>query len=206
MTAYITATGAFLPGYPVPNDEIEDYSAAIEVSGLLRSAGARSVEAVAATDTRPQWATFVTTLRWLLTGRRESFLWFERAGVGPAELDRVADVGRRIAEAGQCSQGAAPIVPTLAAADLLAGKVFRRWGATVRSARRFGALAQAASLATFVLGLATGMRGPRRRRAVQRAGGWFRASADLIRRGSRRRDGDRVTASPMSQSGDLDDR
>ena len=25
MTAYITATGAFLPGYPVPNDEIEDY-------------------------------------------------------------------------------------------------------------------------------------------------------------------------------------
>ena len=25
MSAYITATGAFLPGYPVPNDEIEDY-------------------------------------------------------------------------------------------------------------------------------------------------------------------------------------
>src|SRR5271156_2992913 len=159
MTAYITATGAFLPGYPVPNDEIEDYSAAIEVSGLLRSAGARSVEAVAATDTRPQWATFVTTLRWLLTGRRESFLWFERAGVGPAELDRVAGVGRRIAESGQCSQDAAPIVPTLAAADLLAGKVFRRWGATVRSARRFGALAQAASLAIFVVGLAVGIAG-----------------------------------------------
>ena len=25
MSAYITATGAFLPGYPVPNDEIDDY-------------------------------------------------------------------------------------------------------------------------------------------------------------------------------------
>ena len=25
MSAYITATGSFLPGYPVPNDEIEDY-------------------------------------------------------------------------------------------------------------------------------------------------------------------------------------
>jgi hypothetical protein len=130
------------------------YSAAVEMSGLLRSAGARSVEVVAATDTQPQWATFVTTLRWLLTGRRESFLWFERAGVGPAELDRVAGVGRRIAESGQCSQDAAPIVPTLAAADLLAGKIFRRWGATVRSARRFGAVAQTASLAIFVLGLA----------------------------------------------------
>jgi hypothetical protein len=130
------------------------YSAAVEMSGLLRSAGARSVEVVAATDTQPQWATFVTTLRWLLTGKRESFLWFERAGVGPAELDRVAGVGRRIAESGQCSQDAAPIVPTLAAADLLAGKIFRRWGATVRSARRFGAVAQTASLAIFVLGLA----------------------------------------------------
>ena len=59
----------------------------------------------------------------------------------------------RIAESGQCSQDAAPIVPTLAAADLLAGKVFRRWGATVRSARRFGAVAQAASLVIFVVGL-----------------------------------------------------
>ncbi|MBO0864109.1 MAG: hypothetical protein J2P16_03450 [Mycobacterium sp.] len=133
------------------------YSAAIEVSELLRSAGARSVEVVAATDTRRQAATLVTTLRWLLTGKREPFLWFGRAGVGDAELARVADVGRRIAESGQCPHGAAPIVPTLAAADLLAGTVFRRWGAMVRSARRFGAVAQAASLTTFVLGLGVGI-------------------------------------------------
>ncbi|MDT5247071.1 MAG: hypothetical protein QOD36_4447 [Mycobacterium sp.] len=133
------------------------YSAAIEVSGLLRSAGARRVDVVAATDTRRQSTTFVTTLRWLLTGRREPFLWFGRAGVGDAELARVAGVGACIAETGQCPQVAAPIMPTLAAADLLAGKVFRRWGATVRSARRFGALAQAATLATFVLGLGIGI-------------------------------------------------
>ena len=133
------------------------YSAAIEVSGLLRSAGARSVDVVAATDTRRQATTFVTTLRWLLTGRREPFLWFGRAGVGDAELARVAGVGGCIAESGQCPQVAAPIVPTLAAADLLAGTVFLRWGATVRSARRFGALAQTATLATFVLGLGIGI-------------------------------------------------
>jgi hypothetical protein len=133
------------------------YSAAIEVSGLLRSAGARRVDVVAATDTRRQSTTLVTTLRWLLTGRREPFLWFGRAGVGDAELARVAGVGACIAESGQCPQGAAPIVPTLAAADLLAGTAFRRWGATVRSARRFGALARAATLAMFVLGLGTGI-------------------------------------------------
>ena len=133
------------------------YSAAIEVSGLLRYAGARGVDVVAATDTRRQSTTLVTTLRWLLTGRREPFLWFGRAGVGDAELTRVAGVGGCIAESGQCPQAAAPIVPTLAAADLLAGTVFRRWGATVRSARRFGALAPAATLATFVLGLGIGI-------------------------------------------------
>ena len=49
------------------------YSAAIEASGLLQSAGARRVEVVAATDTRGSSTTLVTTLRWLLTGKRAPF-------------------------------------------------------------------------------------------------------------------------------------
>lgn len=133
------------------------YSAAIEVCGLLRSAGARSVEVVAATDTRNQAITFVTTLRWLLTGRRESFLRFGRAGVGAEELKRVSVVGERIADSQECPPDGAPVVPTLAAADLLAGRVFRTWGATVRSSRRFGAAAQAATLVIFVVGLGAGI-------------------------------------------------
>lgn len=138
------------------------YSAAIEVSGLLRSAGARRVEVVTATDTRPQLASLVTTMHWLLTGSREPFLSFGRAGVGTAELARVNRVGRCIADVGEwpqdgLRQDAAPIVPTLAAADLVAAKVFRRWGATVRSAQRFGSAVRALSLAMFVIGLAVGI-------------------------------------------------
>lgn len=129
------------------------YSAAIETSGLLRSAGARSVEVVAATDTRRSSTTLVTTLRWLLTGNRERFGWFGRAGVGDDELARVAAVGQGIAESGPFPRDAAPILPALAAADLLAGKVFRRWGATVRSARGYGTIAHSASLITFALSL-----------------------------------------------------
>lgn len=128
------------------------YSAAIEVAGLLRAAGARSVEVVAAIDTRPQAVTFVTTLRWLLTGKREPFMRFGRAGVGGDEIERVTRVGEQLAE-GPCPPDAAPVVPTLAAADLLAGRLFRRWGATVRSAGRFGPAAKAASLVAFVIGL-----------------------------------------------------
>jgi hypothetical protein len=132
------------------------YSAAIEVADLLRTAGARRVEVVAATDTRRQATSLMTTLRWLLTGNRKPFLWFGRAGVGDAELARVTAVGRCIAEQG-CPADAAPVVPTLAAADLFAGRLFRKWGVTVRSAERFGAAAHIASLVTFVVGLAIGI-------------------------------------------------
>ena len=68
------------------------YSAAREIAGLLRDAGARGVVVVSATDTRPQAVTFVTTLRWLLTGRRDGRMG--RAGVGSDELARVAAAGR----------------------------------------------------------------------------------------------------------------
>ena len=132
------------------------YSAAIEVADLLRTAGARRVEVVAATDTRQQATSLMTTLRWLLTGNREPFLWFGRAGVGDAELARITAVGRSIAEQG-CAADAAPVVPTLAAADLFAGRLFRKWGVTVRSAEKFGAAAHIASLVTFVVGLAIGI-------------------------------------------------
>ncbi len=133
------------------------YSAAIEVAALLRSAGARRVEVIAATDTRSQVASLVTTLRWLLTGTREPFLWFGRAGIGNAELARVADSGRCIAASGRCPPDAASIVSSLAAADLLAGTAFRKWGTAIRSAQRFGGAMQTASLIAFVLALVTGI-------------------------------------------------
>ncbi len=133
------------------------YSAAIEVADLLRSAGALRVQVIAATDTRHQLISLVTTLRWLVRGKREPFLWFGRAGIDDDELARISAVGHFIAEHGQCPPDAAPVVASLAAADLLAGRLFRKWGATSRSASRFGVLAQAASLVTFVVGLAFGI-------------------------------------------------
>jgi hypothetical protein len=129
------------------------YSAVVEVSGLLRTAGARRVDVVAATDTRRSSTTLVTTLRWLLMGKREPFLWLARAGVGGDELSRVGEVGQRIAESRPCPHDAAPVAPALAAADLLAGRVFRRWGRLVRSAHRTGSAVYAVSLVAFVLGL-----------------------------------------------------
>ncbi|UGT62324.1 hypothetical protein [Nocardia asteroides] len=130
------------------------YSAAAEVRRTLTAAGAAAVGTVAAIDTRPQGITLVTTLRWLLLGSRDGFLG--RAGVGADELRRVGAVGERLAaatgpdETAQALAGAAPVVPVLAAADLVAGQVFRRAGAVIRPAR--GA-ARAAGLLGFALTL-----------------------------------------------------
>jgi hypothetical protein len=177
------------------------YSAAIEVSALLRSAGARHVGVIAATDTRPQAATFVTTLRWLLTGHREPFLWFGRAGIGDAELARLEDVGRCIGESRRCPQDAAPIVPTLAAADLLAGTVFQV-GSAIRhdsACRELGNVRARPGGRHRGRSAADRMRGTRRRRAVRRGGRSFGASADLHRRGSSLRGGDPVMAEPQTR-------
>ncbi|WP_024804181.1 hypothetical protein [Nocardia sp. BMG51109] len=132
------------------------YSAAAEVRRRLNDAGARHLGTVAATDTRPQAITFVTTLRWLLVGNRDGRLG--RAGVGAEELARVRAVGERIATTGSSEELAkvladtdsAPVEPVIAAADLLAGAMFRRWGSVVRWAADRGTPARTAALAAFV--------------------------------------------------------
>lgn len=133
------------------------YSAATEVAALLRDAGARRIEAVAATDTHRSATTLVTTLRWLLTGEREPFWWFHRAGVSDDELDRVTAVGEGLARTGRVSGDAAPVVPALAVADLLAGRVFRRWAAASRAARRLGPAGYGLSLVGFACALTVGI-------------------------------------------------
>ncbi|MEU4996097.1 hypothetical protein [Streptomyces sp. NPDC021622] len=160
------------------------YSAAIEVQRLLQAAGGRYLGTIAAVDTASAGITFVTTLRWLLAGKREASWGFPRAGVGTDELDRLALLGERIAElapprpefaseqAGPASRtaseeaaladrvrevlathDAAPVHPPLAAADLLAGKVFRVWGRIIRAGGRRGEAQRTALTGVFVVWL-----------------------------------------------------
>ncbi len=159
------------------------YSAAVEVQRLLQAAGGRYLGTIAAVDTASAGVTFVTTLRWLLAGKREASWGFPRAGVGTDELDRLALLGERIAELAPAqpelgpeqaesasrtasevaladrvrdvlaAHDAAPVHPSLAAADLLAGKVFRVWGSVIRAAGRRGEVQRTALTGVFVLWL-----------------------------------------------------
>lgn len=136
------------------------YSAAAEVHRRLREIGARQLGTAAVIDTRPQALTLVTTLRWLLLGRRTGAV-FGRAGIGGDELERLGVLGAGLL-ATTCAQdvrallheqNAAPVVPVLAAADLLAGKAFRRWGAVIRRSSALGSGARAAGLGAFAVSL-----------------------------------------------------
>jgi hypothetical protein len=159
------------------------YSAAVEVQRLLQAAGGRYLGTIAAVDTASAGVTFVTTLRWLLAGKREASWGFPRAGVGMDELGRLALLGERIAElapaqpelapeqaepasrtaseealadrvrAVLAAHDAAPVHYPLAAADLLAGKVFRVWGPVIRAAGRRGDAQRTALTGVFVLWL-----------------------------------------------------
>ncbi|MGW3150437.1 MULTISPECIES: hypothetical protein [Streptomyces] len=159
------------------------YSAAVEVQRLLQAAGGRYLGTIAAVDTASAGVTFVTTLRWLLAGKREASWGFPRAGVGTDELDRLALLGERIAElapaqtelapeqaepasrtaseealadrvrAVLAAHDAAPVNYPLAAADLLAGKAFRVWGPLIRAAGRRGEAQRNALTTVFVLWL-----------------------------------------------------
>lgn len=159
------------------------YSAALEVRQLIQASGGRYLGTIAAVDTASAGITFVTTLRWLLAGKREAAWGFPRAGVGMDELDRLAFLGERIAELAPsqspftsdedppasraaseealadrirevlAAHDAAPVYPPLAAADLLAGKVFRVWGRVIRAAGRHGEVQRNALTGVFVLWL-----------------------------------------------------
>lgn len=85
------------------------YSAALDVRRRLVASGARYLGTVAAIDAAPPAVTFVTTLAWLLRGRRAPIWRLPSAGVSESELARLADLGAalaaRLAAPGQSQSG-----------------------------------------------------------------------------------------------------
>ncbi|MBF6175020.1 hypothetical protein [Nocardia blacklockiae] len=123
------------------------YSAALEVDRRLGRLGAEHLGVVVATDTRPQLLTILSTLRWLLHGKRDGAV-LGRAGVTEAELERIRQCGTAFAR-GDTPVSGARVVHHLAAADRAAGRLFRYWGALIRSVSR-RRLLSAAVLTAFV--------------------------------------------------------
>jgi hypothetical protein len=130
------------------------YSAGREMAGRLRAAGARHVAHLALVDAGPAWATFISTPRWLLTGRRDRFLRvFPPAGVSDDGFVAARRFGERLAAAlrdGATEPIAAyDVSRELVLPDVVGRAVFSFWGRAIRRLSRPGQRRRLALVAGF---------------------------------------------------------
>ena len=119
-------------------------SAHEKIKTMLRDVGAHHIDNVVLTDQGPPWATFVTTPRWVLTGKKNGF-WgiFPPAGVSEAEIAASARFGRALADALPLLQstqgpllsglGAVKVIPGYITGEKIAHRSFRVWGGLLRA-------------------------------------------------------------------------
>lgn len=138
----------------------------LDVQEMLTAAGALHCDHVALVDPGPAMATFVTTPRWMLTGRKGAFWGFPRAGISEAQTTAAARFGRALVAAftqpetldgRPLLQGleAVRVDPGLAASEKIAKRSFRIWGRLVRLGGPRGAWSRRPILIVYLVFLLT---------------------------------------------------
>ena len=91
-----------------------------KMKSLLSGLGARLLDNVVLTDQGKSLYTFVTTPRWMLTGKKDRFLFFPKAGVAEQEISASDRFGERLAEALALDkeQGDQPLLSGLGAVNV----------------------------------------------------------------------------------------
>lgn len=141
------------------------HTASVRMKAELARLGAEHCDNVAVTDSGPAWTTFVTTPRWMLTGRRDRF-WrvFPPAGVAAETIDALPRFGRAITERSGllARRPARPLLTGLGAVEIqrrfvvpeLVGRtIFPPWARFVRLFGGPGAPLRRLALALFALNL-----------------------------------------------------
>ena len=127
---------------------------------LLGAAGAHLTDHVAFTDNAHPLATFITTPRWMFTGRRDRFLGLPAAGVTPAQSAGAARFGHALAAALARDEEhsgapmltglrAASVNPRLVISERAGQRAFRVWSGFVRLFGKPGQLRRVPALALF---------------------------------------------------------
>jgi hypothetical protein len=128
---------------------------------LVAEAGGRLLDHVAFTDDAPALATFITTPRWMFTGRRDRFLGLPPAGVDAAQTAGAARFGVALAEAlardeekrDQPMLGglrAVKVVPHLVLSERAGRRAFQVWSGLIRRCGRAGQRRRIPALLLFL--------------------------------------------------------
>lgn len=135
-------------------------SAHEKVKAMLQNLGARHIDNVVLVDQGPPWATFITTPRWVLTGKKEGFWGLPSAGVSENDIQAAARFGRALAESLPLLQstsgpllaglGAAKVLPGYIAGEKIAHRSFRLWGGLLRLLGKPGSLLRRAVLVIYI--------------------------------------------------------
>lgn len=133
---------------------------------LIAEAGGQLRDHLAFTDQGPALATFITTPRWVLTGKRNRFFGLPPAGVAAEEIRGASRFGRALADALDHDREklpapmltglkAATVEPRLAISERAALRAFRVWSKLIRLFGRRGQWRRRPILLVFAIYLIT---------------------------------------------------
>ena len=133
---------------------------------LIADAGGRLIDHLAFTDQGHPLATFITTPRWVWTGKKNGFLGLPPAGVSPEEIGKAGRFGLALADglnhdrekAGHpmlAGLRAVTVNPRLAISERAGRRAFGVWSKLVRLFGRRGQWRRRPALLLFVLYLIT---------------------------------------------------
>ncbi len=91
-----------------------------KMKALLAGLGARLIDNIVLTDQGKSLYTFVTTPRWMLTGQKDAFWFFPKAGVAEEAIEAASRFGERLclALANNEEQGQAPLLGKMGAVNV----------------------------------------------------------------------------------------
>lgn len=121
-----------------------------KTKALLEKAGARLIDNVTLTDPGPTLATFITTPRWMLTGRRNAFWGMPAAGLDEAQIRGTRRFGLALRDGlkADLEKGSDPLLgglgattadPRLIVSEKAGTRSFYLWGKLLMAAGRPGA-------------------------------------------------------------------
>lgn len=129
---------------------------------LIADAGGLLCDHIAFTDRGHPLATFITTPRWVLTGRRDAFLGLPPAGIAPGEIRGASRFGRALAAALDADRErsgkpmlaglrAVTVNPRLAISERAGRRAFGVWSRLIRACGRRGQWRRRPALLLFAI-------------------------------------------------------
>ncbi len=127
---------------------------------LLDECGAKLIDNVVVTDQGRSLYTFVTTPRWLFTGRKDSFWFFPPAGVLQEEIDALKRFGKRACEALKSAEhkktmfkglGAVSVDGKLIATEKIATRSFMIWGKLIKKSGLPGSFGRKVTITIYAV-------------------------------------------------------